>query len=94
MVNVLNAMPDGVKRVIMIIALLVAALGPVLILIGKTISAVGTIMTWIPKLAGAINTVKGAFAALSATMMAKPPDRHCNCAIAALVAAFISSWNY
>ena len=73
MVDVLNAMPDGVKQVIMIIALLVAALGPVLILIGKTISAVGTIMTWIPKLAGAINTVKGAFAALSATMMATLP---------------------
>lgn len=92
MVNVLNAMPDGVKRVIMIIALLVAALGPVLILIGKTISAVGTIMTWIPKLAGAINTVKGAFAALSATMMANP-IAIVIVAIAALVAAFIYLWN-
>ena len=92
MVNVLNAMPDGVKRVIMIIALLVAALGPVLILIGKTISAVGTIMTWIPKLAGAINTVKGAFAALSATMMANP-IAIVIAAIAALVAAFIYLWN-
>lgn len=92
MVNVLNAMPDGVKRVIMIIALLVAALGPVLILIGKTISAVGTIMTWIPKLAGAINTVKGAFVALSATMMANP-IAIVIAAIAALVAAFIYLWN-
>ena len=92
MVDVLNAMPDGVKRVIMIIALLVAALGPVLILIGKTISAVGTIMTWIPKLAGAINTVKGAFAALSATMMANP-IAIVIAAIAALVAAFIYLWN-
>ena len=92
MVNVLNAMPDGGKRVIMIIALLVAALGPVLILIGKTISAVGTIMTWIPKLAGAINTVKGAFAALSATMMANP-IAIVIAAIAALVAACIYLWN-
>ena len=92
MVDVLNAMPDGVKQVIMIIALLVAALGPVLILIGKTISAVGTIMTWIPKLAGAINTVKGAFAALSATMMANP-IAIVIAAIAALVAAFIYLWN-
>lgn len=92
MVDVLNAMPDGVKRVIMIIALLVAALGPVLILIGKTISAAGTIMTWIPKLAGAINTVKGAFAALSATMMANP-IAIVIAAIAALVAAFIYLWN-
>ena len=92
MVNVLNAMPDGVKRVIMIIALLVAALGPVLIVIGKTISAFGTIMTLVPKLAGAISTVKGAFAALSATMMANP-IAIVIAAIAALVAAFIYLWN-
>ena len=92
MVNVLNAMPDGVKRVIMIVALLAAALGPVLIIIGKTLSAIGTIMTWAPKLAGAISTVKGAFAALSATMMAN----HIAiviAAIVALVAAFIYLWN-
>lgn len=92
MVNVLNAMPDGVKRVIMIVALLAAALGPVLIIIGKTLSAIGTIMTWAPKLAGAISTVKGAFAALSATMMANP-IAIVIAAIAALVAAFIYLWN-
>ena len=92
MVDVLNAMPDGVKRVIMIVALLAAALGPVLIIIGKVISAVGTIMTIVPKLAGVINTVKGAFAALSATMMANP-IAIVIAAIAALVAAFIYLWN-
>lgn len=92
MVNVLNAMPDGVKRVIMIVALLAAALGPVLIIIGKTLSAIGTIMTWAPKLAGAISAVKGAFAALSATMMANP-IAIVIAAIVALVAAFIYLWN-
>ena len=92
MVNVLNAMPDGVKRVIMIVALLAAALGPVLIIIGKTLSAIGTIMTWAPKIAGAISAVKGAFAALSATMMANP-IAIVIAAIAALVAAFIYLWN-
>ncbi len=92
MVDVLNAMPDGVKRVIMIVALLAAALGPVLIIIGKILSAIGTIMTWAPKLAGAISAVKGAFAALSATMMANP-IAIVIAAIAALVAAFIYLWN-
>ena len=92
MVDVLNAMTDGVKRVIMIVALLAAALGPVLIIIGKTLSAIGTIMTWAPKLAGAISAVKGAFAALSATMMANP-IAIVIAAIAALVAAFIYLWN-
>ena len=92
MVDVLNAMSDGVKRVIMIVALLAAALGPELIIIGKTLSAIGTIMTWAPKLAGAISAVKGAFAALSATMMANP-IAIVIAAIAALVAAFIYLWN-
>ena len=92
MVDVLNAMPDGVKRVIMIVALLAAALGPVLIIIGKTLSAIGTIMTWAPKLAGAISAVKGAFAALSPTMMANP-IAIVIAAIAALVATFIYLWN-
>ena len=93
MVDVLNAMPDGVKRVIMIVALLAAALGPVLIIIGKTLSAIGTIMTWAPKLAGAISAVKGAFAALSATMMANP-IAIVIVAIVALVAAFIYLWSW
>lgn len=92
MVDVLNAMPDGVKRVIMIVALLAAALGPVLIIIGKTLSTIGTIMTWAPKLAGAISAVKGAFATLSATMMANP-IAIVIAAIAALVAVFIYLWN-
>ena len=92
MVDVLNAMPDGVKQVIMIIALLAAALGPVLIIIGKVISAVGTIMTIIPKLAGVINTVKTAFGALNAVMLANP-IAIVIAAIAALVAAFVYLWN-
>lgn len=49
-------------------------------------------MTWAPKLAGAISAVKGAFAALSATMMANP-IAIVIAAIAALVAAFIYLWN-
>lgn len=92
MVDVLNAMPDGVKQVIMIIALLAAALGPVLIIIGKVISAVGTIMTIVPKLAGVINTVKTAFGTLNAVMLANP-IAIVIAAIAALVAAFVYLWN-
>ena len=65
-VDWLNGLSDGTKKTVVTIALLVAALGPVLIVIGKVISAVGTIMTVVPKIAGVINTVKGAFAALNA----------------------------
>lgn len=71
-VNVLNSLPDGVKQTIVTIALIAAALGPVLIIVGKVISAVGTIMTIIPKLVSAFNMVKTAFAALSAVLVANP----------------------
>lgn len=54
-VDWLNGMDEGTKKVVVTIALLVAALGSVLIVIGKVISAVGTIMTIVPKIAGVIN---------------------------------------
>ena len=91
-VDWLNGMDEGTKKVVVTIALLAAALGPVLIIVGKVISAVGTIMTVVPKIAGAIKVVKGAFAALNTTMLANPIVLII-AAIAALVAAFIYLWN-
>ena len=91
-VDWLNGLSEGTKKTVVMIALLAAALGPVLIVIGKVISAVGTIMTVVPKIAGVINTVKGAFAALNTTMLANPIVLII-AAIAALVAAFIYLWN-
>ena len=91
-VDFLNSLDEGTKKTVVTIALLAAALGPVLIVIGKVISAVGTIMTIVPKIAGVINVVKGAFAALNVTMLANPIVLII-AAIAALVAAFIYLWN-
>ena len=91
-IDVLNNMPDGMKQTIVTIALIAAALGPVLIIVGKVISAVGTIMTIVPKVVGVINGVKTAFAALNVTMLANPIVLII-AAIAALVAAFIYLWN-
>lgn len=91
-VDWLNSMGEGTKKVVMTVALLAAALGPVLIVIGKVVGAIGTIMTIVPKIAGAINVVKGAFAALNLTMLANPITLII-AAIAALVAAFIYFWN-
>lgn len=92
LVDWLNGMDEGTKKVIVTVALLAAALGPVLIVVGKVISAVGTIMTVVPKIAGVINTVKTAFAALNTTMLVNPIVLVI-AAITALVAAFIYLWN-
>ena len=42
LVDFLNKLPEPVKQIILVVALLVAALGPVLIFIGKIMSAVGS----------------------------------------------------
>ena len=90
-VGFLNSLPEGVKKTIVVIALVAAALGPVLIIVGKVISSIGTTMTIIPKLAGVIGTVQKAFAALHVTMLANPIVLII-AAITALVAAFIYLW--
>ena len=64
LVDWLNGMDEGTRKVVIGVGLFLAALGPVLIVIGKVITAVGTIMTIVPKIAGVINVVKGAFACL------------------------------
>lgn len=91
-VDWLNSMDEGTKKVVVTVALLAAAIGPVLIVIGKVISAVSTIMTVVPKIASAISAVKTAFAALNVTMLANPIVLII-AAITALVAAFIYLWN-
>ena len=91
-VDKLNGMDEGTRKLILTIAAVAAAIGPVLIVVGKIISAVGTVMTIVPKIAGAINAVKGAFAALNGVMLANPIGIII-AAIAALVAAFIYLWN-
>lgn len=91
-IDVLNSLPDGVKEAIVTIALIAAALGPVLIIVGKVISAIGTIMTIITKLAGVINAAKGVIAAFNAVCAANPYVLII-AAVIALVAAFIYLWN-
>lgn len=56
-VDKLNGMDEGTKKAIVTIALLVAAIAPVLIVIGKVVGAVGTIMTVIPQIAAAVSGV-------------------------------------
>ena len=57
LVDWLNSLDEGTKKIIVTVALVAAALGPVLIVIGKVVGAIGTIMTVVPKIAGAVSGV-------------------------------------
>ena len=91
-VDWLNSLDEGTQKIIVTIALVAAAVGPILIIVGKVISAVGTIMTIVPKVVSLIKGVQSAFALLNTTMLANP-IMLIIAAIAALVAAFIYLWN-
>lgn len=91
-VDWLNSLDEGTQKVIVTIALVAAAVGPILIIVGKVISTVGTIMTIVPKVVSLIKGVQSALALLNTTMLANP-IMLIIAAIAALVAAFIYLWN-
>lgn len=91
-VDWLNNLDERTQKIIVTVALVVAAIGPVLIIVGKVISSVGTIMTIIPKIVSLMGTVKTAMAGLNATMAANPIGLIIT-AIGLLVAAFICLWN-
>jgi phage-related minor tail protein len=100
LVDWLNGLDEGTKKVILTIAGVVAALGPLLIFVGKVMGAVGTIMTWAPQIQAALTmlsttvlpAIQGALSSLWAVLMANPIILVV-AAVAALVAAFIHFWN-
>lgn len=59
LINKFLNMDEGTQKLIVTIALIVAAAGPLLIIIGKVISAVGTILTFVPRIVSGVNTVIG-----------------------------------
>ncbi len=95
LVDWLNSLDEGTKKIIVTVALVAAALGPVLIVVGKVVGAIGTIMTVVPQIAGAISgviafvsgTVIPAISAVVAAIGWVP------LAIAAVVAILVVLWN-
>lgn len=81
----LNGLTDGQKQLVVTIAMVVAAIGPVLLIIGKLITAVTNIIK-------VVNLLKPAFAALNAVMAANPVGIVI-VAIAGLVAALVTLYN-
>ncbi len=94
LVDKLNQLDPQTKEIIVKIALIAAALGPLLIVIGKTISGVGSIMTLVSKAPAAIAAVKGGVAAVTGALgVSLGTILAVVAAIAALVAAFMHLWN-
>lgn len=60
-----SGLSDGTKKVIVVIGLLVAAIGPVLIFIGKVATGIGSILGLASKFGPAVETVKGVLSGLS-----------------------------
>jgi phage-related minor tail protein len=65
-VKAISALPEPVKKAIVVIGMVVAAVGPLLVVIGSVIGAIGNIMTVLPGLAGALGAGGVATAATGA----------------------------
>ena len=87
-----SGLSSGAQKVILVIAGIAAAFGPVVIGIGKFISSIGTIMTTVPKIVSTIKAVKTAMLGLNTTFLASPIT-WIIAAIVALVAIFVTLWN-
>lgn len=83
--NWLNGLTDGQKRLVVTIATVVAAIGPVLLITGKLITSVANIIK-------VVKLLKPAFAALNAVMAANP-IAVVVLAIAGLVTALVTLYN-
>lgn len=99
-VDKLNGMDEGTKRTIVTIALLVAAIGPLLVIIGTAISKIGVAMQGFVKLANGISKLKvavqggtGVLGKLGAALGGiSAPVLAVVAVIAVLVAAFVHLW--
>lgn len=65
LVTWLNSLDEGTQKTIVTIALVVAAIGPLLLIGGKLVSGVGTLLTLAPKVVGAFTSVGGIFTKLA-----------------------------
>ena len=100
-IDKLNGMDEGTKQAVVKIALLVAAIGPLLIIIGTTISKVGTAMKAFSSLAQGIMTLLAKVGGMSGLMSKlgaaiggiSAPVVAVVAVVGTLAAAFVHLWN-
>lgn len=87
-----TGLDERTKNVIVTVAALAAAVGPVLSIGGKVVSGVGTVLGLAPKLATAFSAVSGAVQAFGTAIAANPAGLII-AGIVAVVAALVLLWN-
>ena len=88
-----NALSPAAKETIVKIALVAAALGPLLVAVGKTIATVGKLMQFVSNLPAIISGAKAAFSSFGAVIGGiSAPVVAVIAVVAALVAAFVHLW--
>lgn len=93
LVDKLNQLDPQTKETIVKIALVAAALGPILIVLGKTISGIGSVLSLVSKAPAAISAVKGGITAVTGALgVSMGTILAVVAVIAALVAAFMHLW--
>ena len=93
LVDKLNQLDPQTKETIVKIALVAAALGPMLVVLGKTISSVGTVFSAVSKLPALFSAVQSGIGAITGALgVSLGPLLAIIAAIAALVAAFVHLW--
>jgi len=71
-INKFLALDDKTKKLIVTIALIVAAAGPLLIILGSVMQGLGAILSIVPAVVGAISSIMGVLASLFAFVVANP----------------------
>ena len=93
LVDKLNQLDPRTKETIAKIALIAAALGPMLVVLGKTISSVGTVFSAVSKLPALFSAVQSGIGAITGALgVSLGPLLAIIAAVAALVAAFVHLW--
>ena len=93
LVDKLNQLDPQTKETIAKIALVAAALGPMLVVLGKTISSVGTVFSAVSKLPVLFSAVQSGIGAITGALgVSLGPLLAIIAAVAALVAAFVHLW--
>lgn len=83
------ALDDETKKLIVTIALIVAAIGPLLIVLGHVVKAVGTVMTWVPMIVSGIKLIGTAVSSLFTLVAGNPWILIIGLIVAAVVAATV-----